>query len=258
MTTAVRPSVNRVWSMEAPPEWEARLRELSPISETVPWLATRWYPLKKSPVGRWVISECVPEAIIPENDRDIVTLLQGPKPSLLPPQLRAVVTTMVNDYQWAMYRDHRVWARELWIVQGETGGHATHFTPTEQKLLRLFGLPTDPPALGALPYAPLDGRVIGRLTERNRLRKLRGNLDALRRTGTAEAMKAEEDEAERAYRKRFVAYVEETSRSRADLLAWFSSKGDNRDVLPSATAAEVNAASRLKDEYIETGILPSA
>lgn len=258
MTTAVRPSVNRVWSMEVPLEWTRALRELSPVSRVVPWLATRWYPLKKTPVGRWVISECVPVEIIPPNQRDIVTLLQGPRPSLLPEPLRSAVLPMVNDYQWEMYRTHNVWARELWIVQGETGGHATHFTPDEQKLLRLFGLPTDPPALGALPYAPLDGRVLARLKERNRLFKLRGSLDALRKSGTSESMQAEEEAAEKAYRKRFVSYVEETSRSRADLLAWISSKPDHRDLLPAASAGELNAASRLRDEYIDTGILPSA
>lgn len=257
LAVAARPSIVRHWTLEVPEEWERALREYSPVSRVVPWLALRWFPLRKKAVGRWVLSECVAEELIAEKDRDIVTILQGPKPSTLPPNMRAVVESFVNDYQWSMYRTHRVWARELWILQGTNGGHATAYSPQEQDVLRLCGLPTDPPAVGALPYAPFDQRVIARMRERNRLTKLGNNLDTLRKSGAREVMITEEAEAAKAFRRQYVAFLEEQQRDRVELTTWFTSKSDNRDSLPTATAAEVRAAAMAKDYYIETGELPT-
>lgn len=250
------PRIVKVWTAVAPAEWERALREFSPISRVVPWLAIRWYALRKRPVGRWILSECVAAELIAPKDQDILTILQGPRPSTLPVKLRDVVETFVNDYQWEMYRSHRVWARELWVLQGDQGGHATQYSPQEQDVLRLLGLPTDPPRLGDLPYAPLDTRVLGQMRSRNRLLKLGNDLGALRKSGDPAIMKREEAEQGRSFRRQFVDYIERQSLGRSEFMTWYSSKSDNRDVLPEATEPEVRAASMAKDYYIETGELP--
>ena len=248
--------------MEVPEEWERAIRELSPISRVVPWLAVRWFPMRREvegawqDCGRWLVSECVPEERIPEIDRDIITILQGPKPSSLPMPLRSVVLSMVNDYQWRMYRAHRVWARELWIVQGSQGGHATHYTQEERNVLQLLGLPLNPPAVGELPYAPIDGRVLRALTARNRLLALGNDLDALKRSARPEAVRAEEAEAGRDYRRRLLDFLEAQQADRVAMLETFTKRSENRGAIREATAAERNAAARLRDEYIATGEIP--
>ena len=160
------------WSKDVPAAWETMLRAFSPHSRVVPWLAIRWFPARRviggvpTDCGRWLLSECVPVDTLSEIDRSIVAYFEGPKPSTMPESRYRVVKTFCNDYQWEMYRTHRVWARELWIVQGNAGGHATQFAPEEQQLLQAKGLPTDPPALGALPYAPVDQRVLAAMHRR--------------------------------------------------------------------------------------------
>jgi uncharacterized protein YnzC (UPF0291/DUF896 family) len=248
----------REWDRPVPEDWERKLREYSPISTTVPWLATRWWRLNNSFVGRWLISECVHESLVSEGDQDILTVLNGPRPSTLPDGFRQAVESFCNDYQWEMYRKHKVWARELWIVQGDRGGHATAFSQEERRLLQLMGLPTDPPAVGALDYAPLDERVLRRLQERNRLHKVKNDLAALRKQGSLAAITAEEEAHEKAFRRRYLDFLSAQSASRAELLTYLSGKSEMRDTIPQATAAELNAASRLRDEYIDTGIIPSA
>src|SRR5438445_791506 len=124
-------SILKTWEREWPEEWETLLRSFSPMSRVLPWLAGRWFPCRRqvdgvyTDCGRWLLSECVPEEVIPENERDILQFLGGPRPSSLHGAERAARQTFVNDYQWEMYRKHRVWARELWIIQGDNGGHAT-------------------------------------------------------------------------------------------------------------------------------------
>lgn len=247
------------WTKDVPAAWATALRELSPVSDTVPWLALRWFPMRRNgqDVGRWLLSECVPEAIIPDNQRDIVDLLRGPKPSSLPVAQYHTLSLLVNDYQWTMYRDHRVWARELWIIQGDSGGHATHFQQEERDLLRAKGLPDEPPAVGALPYAPFDGRVIRAMQRRNRLIALGNDLDALRRSGRADVMKEHWAQSQRAFRTEYLSFLDDQVRELADLNAFVTRKAENRDCLPTTSRADRNAAARL-DEFLETGELSPA
>lgn len=260
MTAAVAPSSVRHWTLEVPEEWERRLREFSPVSRVVPWLALHWYQPRRKIEGRWMLSECVAEELIAPKDRDILTVLQGPRPSSLPNKaphfLRDLVEMSVNDFQWGMYRTHRVWARQLWILQGFQGGHATAYSPQEQDILRLFGHPTDPPEVGDLPHAPFDNRVIACMRARNRLTAMGNNLDTLRKSGSREVMRAEDAESAKAFRRQYVQFLEEQQRDRVELVTWFTSKSDNRDSLPTATAEEIRAAAMAKDHYIETGELP--
>lgn len=256
-------AIVREWKKDVPAAWETALRAMSPYSRVVPWLAIRWFPMRKhvdgliQDCGRWLLSECVPEEVIPEIQKDIVLLLSGPKPSTMSARDRLVVSQLVNDYQWEMYKAHKVWARELWVVQGDNGGHPTQYAQEERDILRAKGLPSDPPAVGDLCYAPVDNRVLHAMQRRNRLIAFGNNLDALRRSGTADATNADWALGQKEFRRQYVQFLEEQSLGRADLTAWVSAKSENRGLLPQATAGEINAAARVKDEYIDTGRLPS-
>ena len=251
------------WTKETPAGWDAALREFSPISTVVPWLAIRWFPMRRvlngipTDCGRWLLSECVPVENLSEIDRDILNYLQGPKPSTLPPSRARVVKVFCNDYQWEMYRTHKVWARELWLLQGSNGGHATHYQPEEQQLLQVMGLPTDPPAVGDLPYAPLDARVFAALHRRNRLVALGNNLARWKASGSSAAMASEYRDSQRQFRAQYMGFLEDQVREIADLTAFVTRKAEQRDSLPTTSREAMNAASRL-DEYLETGTIPSA
>ena len=249
------------WSKDVPAAWETMLRAFSPHSRVVPWLAIRWFPARRvlgcvpTDCGRWLLSECVPVDTLSEIDRSIVAYFEGPKPSTMPESRYRVVKTFCNDYQWEMYRTHRVWARELWIVQGNAGGHATQFAPEEQQLLQAKGLPTDPPALGALPYAPVDQRVLAAMHRRNRLVQFGNNLARWKASGDPGVMASEYAASQTKFRTEYLAFLEDQTRELAALNVFATRKSEDRGALREATRAEVSAASRL-DEYLETGLVP--
>lgn len=261
----------KTWDREWPEAWETALRSFSPISREMPWLAGRWFPMRREingvwqDCGRYLLSECVPVEILPdetttqqEMKADLLRLLNGPKPSSLPREVRPGVEVLVNDYQWEMYRKYNVHARELWVIQGDAGGHATYYDPTEQEIRRIHGLPVDPPALGDLSYAPFDNRVIRQMERRNRLVACNMTLQQLRASGSAAALAAEIEEAEQRARAEFIRFITEQSRASADLITWYSGKSDHRDDLPAATPAEISSASAFAEQYVETGHIPTA
>lgn len=263
-------TVARHWSMEAPAEWETALRAFSPISDVVPWLALRWFPMKQKDeygfvrdAGRWVLYECVSESLAKLADplTDIFELLKGPQPSRIrDPNAAAAKALYASDYQCAMYRKHGVWARNLWIIQGTAGGHPVEYTQQEQKWLQAADQPTDPPALGTLPYAPFDARVIAQMRNRNRLMRLGGSLERLRASGAT--LTAEWEAAEREFRRQHIAQVEESTAGVADFLRYYASSSKTatecRNTVPEMDRATANAAEIAAEMYIETGRLPVA
>jgi hypothetical protein len=98
-----------------------------------------------------------------DPETDIFDYLGGTPPSQMKDREAAKARALfASDYQCQMYQQHRVWARNLWILQGTGGGHPVEYTPQEQRWLSLMDQPTEPPKLGTLCYAPFDQRVISR------------------------------------------------------------------------------------------------
>lgn len=181
---------------DTPPEWEIRLREVSPISEEHSWLAIRWY----AEAERWVLYECVPNQFINQGIR---AELEGAHPDTLEQWAR-----IVSPYQWEMYRKHRVHARPCWVIQGSKGGHKVEFDPADQELCRAVGLPTEPAAPGALPYAPFDERVVQQIVNMSKLVRAKNDLaEFKRRHGTADAHRRTFNNALRDAREKYVHYI---------------------------------------------------
>lgn len=250
----------REWSREFPAASRQALREISPVSTVHSWLEPRWFPMRDPDRSRWVLYECVHESLIPADEQDIVSMLGGCPPSRMPdPNRRAVRLQFVDDWQCAMYRTHRVWARPCWVIQGPAGGHAVVYAEAEQQLLQLKGLPTDPPAVGELPYADFDQRTVRQLRQRNRLIQLGNNLDALKRSGSDAAIAAERDAHLKQYRAAYLAHLEAQMAPCVDFLAWYTSSAKTatecRETLPETTPAQADAAARTMERYIETGAI---
>ncbi len=239
-----------------PPEWERRLRELSPKSDHHSWLMLTWMAKPGFPsTGRWVLYECIPEAHVPTEMRD---RLGGTPYWELPKERRAGRQSLVSPTQWLIWRRHRVWARPFWIIQGNTGGTPMKYSEIEQRWLKLAQQPTEPPHLGALPYAPFDGRVEAAIKKRDRMAKLDFSLERLRESGNAAAMQAEIDEAEKQWRRDFLTWWGEQLQPQAEFLEWYTRRTEADYTLRRQTRAEFLAAQRLQDEYVETGYLPTA
>lgn len=250
--------------MEIPSDWEAALRAFSPVRYDTPWLALRWFPMERQikdgswrDCGRWVIYECLHESLIPENDRDIVNLLSGPQPSRISDPGEAYAKMLyANDYQCMMYRKHKVWARNFWIIQGSSGGHPIEYDLTEKAILQACGLPTDPPPLGTLPYAPFDERVINQIRKRSRTYKY-GSIDEAKRHATPEAVERDMRAAERTFREWHVKHLESSLAPSVDFLDYYTSSSrtatECRNTLPEMSKEDQRAAEIAHDMYIETG-----
>jgi hypothetical protein len=213
---------------DVPQEWETRLREISPISDTHSWLALRWHPA----IERWFLYEMVPDQFISLDWR---SELQGEHPSKLEEWAR-----ICTPYQWDMYRKHRVHARPCWIIQGVHGGHKVAFDAADQELCRAQGLPTTPPEFGSLPYAPFDERVVVQLMRRNKLVQAKNDLAEFRkRHGNTEGFKRTYRDALEKAREQYVSYLNEQLSDGDDLLRKAYDLG------------ELDGSKRTDDDFVE-------
>ena len=217
-----------LWDRPVPEEWERRLREISPISETVSWLALKWHPA----IERWFLYECVPNQFISQDWR---SELEGEHPHKLEEWAR-----ICTPYQWEMYRKYRVHARPCWIIQGTKGGHKVAFDAADQELCKAQGIPQSPPAFGSLPYAPFDERVVRQLVARNKLVAAKNDLaEFKRRWGNTPGFKRSyRDQLEKA-REQYVAYLN-------------AQLEDGDDEVRSAYGkGELEGSRRTEDDYVE-------
>lgn len=195
-----------------PPEWRAALRAVSPRSAVHSWAYLHWLSRDQ----RWMVYECVPDQSISPLFRE---LLAGPHPDQDP-------DTLVTPFQWAMYREHRVHARPFWVVQGHTGGHYYTFDAATRELMKATQRPVTPPEVGALPYAPFDGRVVRHLINHNRLAQVRNDLTALRAMGTNAAHADQIRAAKKDARRAMIRFMDEQLTEADDYLVRGSRAGE--------------------------------
>lgn len=228
-------------SRPVPIEWETRLREVSPISDHLSWLALHWF----APAERWVLYECVPDPFIEISMR---SELEGAHPDTLEEWAR-----IVSPYQWEMYRSHRVHARPSWVIQGASGGHKVRFSEADQELCRAAGLPPQPPNPGDLPYAPFDERVVVQILRMSKLAQVKNSLTEFKRKyGTVAGQKREYKEALREARKLALVHYNTQFEEPGEYFTSALRKGELED------APRTNIDWQRKDEladnkFIETG-----
>ena len=195
------------------PAWVEALAALSPPSEQHSYLHLAWEPGDAwEPVERWVIWQIRPPALIDPDER---ALLAGPSPRSTghycggPPHCLCPMpagrwvggpeSQPFDRRTWELFRETGGKATRYWVVQGTTGGHLRRFTRVQTKLMKLQGLPAEPPDPGALDYAEPDARTWAALAERDRMRiywlmtdflaRSREQLDAEERAGMLEGQR---------------------------------------------------------------------
>lgn len=247
----VRSLINR----PMPKEWKQGIRRYSPKTDQTAYLDIYW----KQPPGepdklRAVIYEMVPAKDIPSGMR---LMLEDTPWWELPAERKVGRQRMVSAFQWEMYRRERVWARPFWCIQGDNGGTPLVYTELEQDMLRLKGQPTMPPHLGALSFAPYDARVEQALAKRDRLYKAQGNIERMRKDNADPAKVAAEYESmKREFRKQFYDWWGEQLQEQTEFLAWYETKCEADHTLRRASRAEMLAAARMEEEFVEHGRMP--
>lgn len=255
-------------SREPDPQWVERLRALSPVSDEFSWLLLVWEPGEPwIPGQRWTLYEMthpkwVANAVLEE--------LQGPHPrseghmchERTPTQFQCLCRRKLNAWrggpcelitrtQYELFRATGYYGELFWIVQGDKGGHKAAFNEAEEEMLRLAGLPSEPPALGDLPFAEPDGRLWHQLTQHNRLRQLGMTLDEYR-VAMGPEYRLHKERLARNLRAEYVKWFEGQLLEENDLFIRAAQKGDFEQERPTSVNWEkVEEASTA--HYIETG-----
>ena len=197
--------LRRLTSRAVPVEWERQLAEYSPPNPRFTWLKLIHEPGDPwdEPVDRFIIYQIIPMHVREDNEflDGIFSQLEGPSPRQSGNYYDSVLQRFVRGSDlditqraWELFRELKEqglpgWGRPWWVIQGTKGGHKRWFSATEKKMLRLNGLPSDPPAPGELPYADFDHRVMAAIARHDTLRKAHGNLGNMR----AEAGRADRE-----------------------------------------------------------------
>ena len=175
--TADTQAVFAGWDPTGPsldPAWQAELDRIAPRDGFHSWLKIAWNPgCPWAPVRRWVIYQMSERPNFPMADV-VLPALEGPDPWTLghwDAQKRNesggrgkwISHDPITRMQWVLFRETGCYASTFWIIQGGHGGHKAKFTQMESLLSVQNGGPKDPPAPGALSYAPFDRRVVAKL-----------------------------------------------------------------------------------------------
>ncbi len=237
-----------------PAEWEADLREISPVSAVHSYLIFAWKePPLQPDLGRWCLYEAIPEAAIDIERR--LLLSDAPYWELPTQAEREARSSLVSAFQWEMYRVHRVDVRPFWCLQGTAGGTPLHYDSIEKRYRRMVRQSDTPPYVGAFPYAPWDARVKRAVLRRDRLMKMGRDVDALKASGTHAAVASVREAREREFRREFWDYMTEKLGPRAEELGHFLKTGYTHH-MRKQSKAEARAAEDARDVFIETGRIP--
>lgn len=235
------------WVKEFP--WLARLREVSPISEAVDFL----WPRYRQDTEEWWLYRAVPAALL---DKDRIEQLMTHW-SDLPTAEQMGRRRYVTEYQFWMWQTHRLDVTPFWVLQGSQtviGGTPYHFTDYERRMLEAEGYEgAEPIPPGTLPQVPFDERVVAAIVQRDKLLKVGGSLEAMRKANRPDALRAADELAEQAYRKQYLAYHHKTMAPQAEFFKWWTRQKESQMELPDAPEHLASDLAHWKDDFIETG-----
>lgn len=237
------------------PDWMDDLIADSPRSKVHSYLMPYWYRAG----ARWVLYDVLPaEAIDLGLDtgsgitgQELVDIMNGPRPSELS------YDVPVSDTQHEMWRLWKGFARPFWVLQGDLGGHQVKFSPDQAQALLRMGLPSEPPPVGSLPPCPYDNRARMQVRHLNRLHQMEDSIERLRRSGSPEAAKAEQERVEKEIRKAEMAFIESQMRPLVDasmsLVAGANTRSEHDDQIVRVAPGMASAAADALARYMETG-----
>lgn len=246
------------WDREPPPEWAARIAEISERTDRMAHLRFRYF--EPHPVwnhgerGQWTLYIATPRHLVERDRAELFQLhwseLPGPTSDFNMQQGRKSV---VSNYQHYMWHTQGVEVMPFWILQGEFGGTPAAYTPRERRYLDACDAVSDPFPLGFFPACPFDERAVKRVQDRDRFLQAGKSIDALEKMDRPEYLKAEDEAAERLHRETFLDNWFETMKPQAEFMQRYLRSSDADFALPKATREQSNAVAQWKDHFIETG-----
>lgn len=215
VTPALITGYNKYQGMRAtPPVWQERLESVVPRNEKLSWLYIRWEPGDLwEPINRWVIWQIRP---IEATRIEYVIALKGPSPRSTGHYCAAGYCAcprkrnywvdgpssarFIDKATWDVFHETGGYGTRWWAIQGPNGGHRYRLDKWEAKVARIHGFPPDTPAIGDLPYAEFDERVIEHIVKYDNVRQWKhcmeyaqqhpNKLDEIERDG---AIRAQEE-----------------------------------------------------------------
>lgn len=233
------------WLQRPPEGWEDRLRAISPQVDRTSHLRFRY----RASVEQWELYECTPAHLL--DPGRLIELRQHW--SELPPSRQMGRKWSVSEYQHYMFRTHQVEARRFWVLQGSLGGTPATYTEREQKLLESVGESGDVPELGMFPACPFDERAVQAILARDKLLKVGFDLSALERSQRPDALKAQDDENEKDYRKAFLGWWYQEMQPMSEFLKYYHRQTEAQYTLRPGTPEISNAVSKWAEFFVETG-----
>jgi len=268
-----------VWerAKPVPPEFQAALAAAFPAVDGLAWLYPRWEPGDAwAPVQRWTVWEVHPWHLVPAEDQAVVRpALEGPDPrgtghycaaGHCPCDVKknrwtgGVLESVDYFAQWRVAQELKAMGRPgyprlIWIVQGEQGGHPPQMDTIERQMAQVAGLPTEYPAAGDAPYAPLDQRVIRGLIQRDRLRDATGLLGSLKSADAQDA--AYRDRAQAAADAVFEYLAARVHQSADEWAYWEKKETGHLITAPHGTPEAWTDRDEFKRRFIEdTAVVP--
>ncbi len=238
---------------EAPESWHRRLREISPVTDQLTHLRFRWMEPHESwgfhERGLWLVYSCTPRPLVSEDRAVMFNRHWSEMPQDEQPGRKA----LVSEYQHFMWHTQGVDVWPFWILQGVNGGTPAKYSRYETRVLDGMGVPSEPPPLGSLPACPFDERAVDAIVKRDRLFQHGNDLDSLLRSNRPDALKAQDEAAERAHREKFVDFWHAQTLPQAEFLKSYLSTSESDQTLPKGTKEMANAVTEWKDHYIEHG-----
>ena len=220
-------TLHRLTQRIVPPEWERELADISPPTNRFKWLKLIWEPgYAWEPVERYIIYEMTPAHAMDAGLLvEILEQLKDPHPPSAhgnyydtqydngPGREKGKFIMnpdcLITERAWHLYRETGCWGKPYWVIQGIHGGHKRWFTTVEQKLLKMAGLPPEPPAPGDLPYAEWDDRVKAQLQKLDMYKDLHGRLKRRAALAHGSMQQEREEEEQKAFRSQLLEFLKE-------------------------------------------------
>lgn len=250
---------------EAPADWVRKLREISPITDSLAHLRFRYFKPREDWLyqerGIWVLYSCTPKALVPKSraelyDKHWSELSINPEARVPDSPLRAR-KALVSDYQHFMWHTQGVEARPFWFLQGGRGGTPAVYTRYEERMLDACNAVSEPFPIGFFPACPFDERAVKAIAARDRFYKASMDMDALEKQDKPDALKAEDMATEIAFRKKWLDWWYEQIQPQKEYMSSVLFKKEESQ-LPPAPKELPNTLAHWKETFVEHGSIAGA
>lgn len=238
---------------EPPPDWNRRLREISPITENLSHLRFRCFEPHESWLHNtrdvWAVYACTPAKMIHPERAEQFRLHWSELHESQQPGRKAAV----SDYQHFMWHTVGVEAKPFWILQGEWGGTPAQYTRREARYLDACDAISEPFPLGFFEPCPFDERAVEQILKRDRLLQACNRYDELEKMDRPLEQRLEDEAAEYVFREQYLKTWSEIMRPSVEFMQSFLNKKASDGVFPDAPEGTANAVSQWKDHFLEHG-----